>query len=79
MQSFELTKPVNTATLLQQFESRFGQTMKLEGLTREELEDLANNVRTRIHTIRQPTLWQRIERQQLSKKSNDVGHIKSVD
>ena len=51
MQSFELTKPVNTATLLQQFESRFGQTMKLEGLTREELEDLANNVRTRIHTI----------------------------
>jgi hypothetical protein len=51
MHSFELTKPVNTATLLQQFESRFGQTMKLEGLTREELEDLANNVRTRIHTI----------------------------
>ena len=51
MQSFELTKPVNTATLLQQFESRFGQTMKLEGLTREELEDLANNVRTKIHTI----------------------------
>ena len=51
MQSFELTKPVNTATLLQQFESRFGQTMKLEGLTKEELEDLANNVRTKIHTI----------------------------
>ena len=51
MQSFELTKPVNTATLLQQFESRFGQTMKLEGLTQEELEDLANNVRTKIHTI----------------------------
>jgi hypothetical protein len=46
MQSFELTKPVNTATLLQQFESRFGQTMKLEGLTKEDLEDLANNVRT---------------------------------
>ena len=51
MHSFELTKPVNTATLLQQFESRFGQTMKLEGLTKEELEDLANNVRTKIHTI----------------------------
>ena len=51
MQSFELTKPVETATLLQQFESRFGQTMKLEGLTKEELEDLANNVRTKIHTI----------------------------
>jgi hypothetical protein len=51
MKSFELTKPVNTATLLQQFESRFGQTMNLEGLTKEDLEDLANNVRTRIHTI----------------------------
>jgi hypothetical protein len=51
MKSFELTKPVDTATLLQQFESRFGQTMKLEGLTKEDLEDLANNVRTRIHTI----------------------------
>jgi hypothetical protein len=51
MQSFELTKPVDTATLLQQFESRFGQTMNLEGLTKEDLEDLANNVRTRIHTI----------------------------
>ena len=51
MKSFELTKPVDTATLLQQFESRFGQTMNLQGLTKEDLEDLANNVRTRIHTI----------------------------
>jgi hypothetical protein len=51
MKSFELSKPVDTATLLQQFESRFGQTMNLQGLTKEDLEDLANNVRTRIHTI----------------------------
>ena len=51
MQSFELTKPVNSTTLLNQFESRFGQTMNLEGLTKENLEDLANSVRTKIHTI----------------------------
>jgi hypothetical protein len=51
MQSFELTKPANSNALLQQFESRFGQTMRLEGLTLENLEDLANGVRTKIHTI----------------------------
>ena len=51
MQSFELTQPISSSTLLKQFESRFGQTMKLEGLTKEQLEDLANGVRTKIHTI----------------------------
>ena len=51
METFELTRPVNTASLLKQFESRFGQTMNLDGLTQEHLEDLANNVRTKIHTI----------------------------
>ncbi len=51
MQSFELTKPVSSASLLQQFESRFGQTMNLDGLDKTQLEDLANGVRTKIHTI----------------------------
>ena len=51
MQSFELTQPISSAILLKQFESRFGQTMNLDGLTQEHLEDLANNVRTKIHTI----------------------------
>ncbi len=51
METFELTRPVSTASLLKQFESRFGQTMNLDGLTQEHLEDLANNVRTKIHTI----------------------------
>ena len=51
METFELTRPVNTASLLKQFESRFGQTMNLDGLSQEQLEDLANNVRTKIHTI----------------------------
>ena len=51
MQSFELTKPVSSASLLKQFESRFGQTMNLDGLDQTQLEDLANGVRTKIHTI----------------------------
>ena len=51
MQSFELTKPVTSATLLKSFESKFGQTMNLEGLSQENLEDMANSVRTKIHTI----------------------------
>ena len=41
--------------LLKEFESRFNQTMDLGRLTREELEDYANKVRTRIHEITQNT------------------------
>jgi len=51
MQSFEITQPVSSAVLLKQFESRFGQTMNLAGLDKTQLEDLANSVRTKIHTI----------------------------
>ena len=51
MQSFELTQPISSTVLLKQFESRFGQTMNLEGLDKSQLEDLANGVRTKIHTI----------------------------
>ena len=51
MQSFELTQPVSSAVLLKQFESRFGQTMNLTDLDKTQLEDLANGVRTKIHTI----------------------------
>jgi len=51
MQSIELTQPVSSVALLKQFESRFGQTMNLEGLDKTQLEDLANGVRTKIHTI----------------------------
>jgi len=51
MQSIELTKPVSSTALLKQFESRFGQTMNLSGLDKTQLEDLANSVRTKIHTI----------------------------
>ena len=51
MQSIELTKPVTTESLLTEFESRFNQTMDLSKFTREELEDTANKVRTKIHDI----------------------------
>lgn len=51
MQSTEFTKPVTTESLLSAFESRFGQTLNLEGLDRAQLEDMANMVRTKIHTI----------------------------
>tara|TARA_B100000927_G_scaffold191981_1_gene154845 strand:+ start:61 stop:921 length:861 start_codon:yes stop_codon:yes gene_type:complete len=53
MHSNELTKPITTESLLSQFESRFNQTMDLSKFTKEELEDTANKVRTRIHNITQ--------------------------
>jgi len=53
MKSIELTKPITTESLLKEFESRFSQTMDLGKFTREELEDYANKVRTRIHEITQ--------------------------
>jgi len=55
MQSIELTKPVTTESLLAEFESRFNQTMDLSRFTKEELEDTANHVRTKIHEITQNT------------------------
>ena len=51
MHSTEFTKPVTTESLLSAFESRFGQTINLEGLDKTQLEDMANMVRTKIHTI----------------------------
>ena len=51
MQSTEFTKPVTAEALLQQFESRFGQTIKLEGMSKTQLEDVANHIRTKIHTL----------------------------
>ena len=53
MQSIELTKPLTTESLLKEFESRFNQTMDFSKFTREELEDTANKVRTKIHNITQ--------------------------
>ena len=50
-----LTKPVTTESLLSEFESRFNQTMQLSKFTKEELEDMANKVRTKIHDITQNT------------------------
>tara|TARA_Y100001937_G_scaffold38126_1_gene54325 strand:+ start:8714 stop:9703 length:990 start_codon:yes stop_codon:yes gene_type:complete len=55
MQSTELTKPVTTESLLSEFESRFNQTMDLSKYTKEELEDTANHIRTKIHEITQNT------------------------
>ena len=51
MHSTEFTKPVTVESLLSAFESRFGQTLNLEGLDKSQLEDMANMVRTKIHTI----------------------------
>jgi len=51
MRSTDLTKPLTTESLLKEFESRFNQTMNLSKFTREELEDTANKVRTKIHDI----------------------------
>ena len=51
MKAQELTKNVTTESLLTQFESRFGQTLNLEGMDQAQLEDMANMVRTKIHTI----------------------------
>ena len=53
MRSTDLTKPLTTESLLKEFESRFNQTMNLSKFTREELEDTANKVRTKIHNITQ--------------------------
>jgi hypothetical protein len=53
MRSTELTKPVTTESLLTEFESRFNQTMDLSKFTREQLEDTANKIRTKIHDITQ--------------------------
>jgi len=55
MKSLDLTKPVTTESLLKEFESRFNMTMDLSKFTREELEDTANHVRTKIHEITQNT------------------------
>ncbi len=55
MQSIELTKPLTTESLLKEFESRFNQTMDLSKFTKEDLEDMANRVRTKIHEITQNT------------------------
>jgi len=55
MKSLELTKPITTESLLKEFESRFNQTMDLSQFTKEELEDYANHVRTKIHEITQNT------------------------
>ncbi len=55
MQSRELTKPVTTESLLAEFESKFNQTMDLSKFTKEELEDTANHIRTKIHNITQNT------------------------
>ena len=51
MQSTEFTKPITVESLTKEFESRFGQTLNLKNVAKEELEDLANKVRTKIHTI----------------------------
>ena len=55
MKSLDLTKPITTESLLAEFETRFNQTMDLSRLTKEELEDTANHVRTKIHEITQNT------------------------
>ncbi len=55
MKSLDLTKPITTESLLAEFESRFNQTMDLAKFTREELEDTANHIRTKIHEITQNT------------------------
>ena len=55
MNSLELTKPVTTESLLAEFESRFSQTMDLTKFTKEELEDTANHIRTKIHNVTQNT------------------------
>ena len=51
MKATDLTKNITTEGLLAQFESRFGQTLNLEGLDQAQIEDMANMVRTKIHTI----------------------------
>ena len=53
MHSRDLIKPITTESLLTEFESRFNQTMDLSKFTREQLEDTANKIRTKIHDITQ--------------------------
>jgi len=53
MQSTEFTKPVTTESLLREFSTRFNQTMDLSKFTKEDLEDIANKIRTKIHEITQ--------------------------
>ena len=55
MKSLELTKPITTESLLAEFETRFNQTIDLDQYTKEELEDTANHIRTKIHNITQNT------------------------
>ena len=55
MKSLELTKPITTESLLAEFETRFNQTIDLSQYTKEELEDTANHIRTKIHNITQNT------------------------
>ena len=55
MKSLDLTKPITTESLLNEFESRFNQTMDLSKFNEEELQDYANHVRTKIHEITQNT------------------------
>ena len=55
MKSLDITKPLTTESLLAEFESRFNQTMDLSKFTKEELEDTANHIRTKIHEITQNT------------------------
>ena len=51
MHSREFTKPVTAESLLKTFETRFGQTVNLAGMTVEQMEDVANHIRTKIHTL----------------------------
>ena len=51
MHSTEFTKPITAETLLNAFESRFGQTVKLDNMDKSQLEDVANHIRTKIHTL----------------------------
>jgi len=51
MHSKEFTKPVTAESLLKTFETRFGQTVNLTGMTVEQMEDVANHIRTKIHTL----------------------------
>lgn len=51
MKAHDLTNPVTTESLQREFQSRFGQTLKVEGMDKFELEDMANMIRTKIHTI----------------------------
>jgi hypothetical protein len=51
MKAQDLTRKISTEGLLTQFESRFNQTLNLEGLDKPALENMANMVRTKIHEI----------------------------